>query len=147
MNLSDLITNIEQLCLSHKQIVAFHVGETFDVATSKSSEKYPAVWLELPILTSYIDSRKKTHTLSMDFLTLAKSDDITEQMERTSDMEEIADEVMQAINDKFQNIGIENLSGLTLRNFSDDDLVGVRIDLQFTVGRECNYKDSFKTAI
>ena len=147
MTLNDLIEDIKELALSHDQVVAFHVGETFDVATSKSSEKYPAVWFELPILTSYDDRRRKTHGVSIDFLTLAKSDDITDQMNKISDMETIADEMLQAIDDKFQNIGIDLLTGLNLRNFTDDDLVGYRIDISFTIGRQCEYKNNFNIEI
>ena len=147
MTLNDLIEDIKELALAHDQVVSFHVGESFDVATSKSSERYPAVWFELPILASYDDRRRKTFGMSLDFLTLAKSDDIDDQMYKTSDMEVIADEMLQAIDDHFQNIGIDNLTGLSLRNFSDDDLVGYRIDVTFTVGRACDYKDSFDTEI
>lgn len=147
MNLSELITNIEELALAHDQVVSFHIGESFDVATSKSTEKYPAVWFELPILSDYPDRRRKTHSLSLSFLTLAKSDDINDQMNKTSDMEELADEMMHAIDDKFQNIGIDAVSGLSLRGFSDDDLVGVRIELVFIIGRECDYKENFNIEI
>jgi len=147
MTINELITKISELALSHDQVVAFHVGETFDVATSKSSERYPAVWLEIPLTTDYQDARRKTHTTALNFLTLAKSDDISDQMYKTSDMEVIADQMLQAIDDKFQNIGLSDIVGLTLRNFSDDDLVGIRVDISFTIGRECDYKESFDTEL
>ena len=147
MTLNELIEDIKELALAHDQVTSFHVGNTFDIATSKSSERYPAVWFELPILTSYDDRRRKTHQLSLNFLTLAKSDDIDDQISKTSDMEIIADEMMQAIDDHFQNIGIDGLTGLSLRGFSDDDLVGYRIDLTFTVGRQCDYRESFDITI
>ena len=147
MNLNDLIDNIKELALSHKQIVSFHVGENFEIATSKSSEKYPAVWFELPILSNYPDRRKKTYSFALNFLTLAKEDDITDQLYKTSDMEEIADEFQQALDDKYTSIGISDVNGLTLRNFSDDDLVGVRMELLITVGRVCDYKDNFDVEI
>lgn len=147
MTLNNLINEIKTLALSHDQITAYHVGESFDVATSKSSENYPAVWFELPILSNYIDRRKKTHTLALNTLTLAKSDDINDQMNKTSDMEVVMDELLQAIDDKFQNIGLSDIVAVTLRNFSDDDLVGVRCDITFTIGRQCDYKGSFDTTI
>jgi len=137
MTIYELITEIQDLALDNDQIVATHIGNTFDIATSKSSEKYPAMWLELPILTDYIDRRKKTHTLALNTLSLAKSDDIQDQMLKTSDMEVVMDEILQAIDDNFTTIGISNLTSVTLRNFSDDDLVGVRCDVTFTIGREC----------
>ena len=147
MTLNELITEIKALALAHDQVQSFQVGESFDVATSKSSERYPAVWFELPILISYDDARKKSHALALDVLTLAKEDDINDQMYKTSDMETIGDELLQAINDKFTNIGILGSGAITLRNFSDDDLVGVRVEVAFTVGRACDYKESFNTEI
>jgi len=147
MTLLNLIDDIKALALAHDQVTSFHIGESFDIATSKSSERYPAVWFELPITTDYMDSRRKVHNTALDVLTLAKSDDIEDQMNKTSDMEVIADELLQAINDKFTNIGLGDMVGLTLRNFSDDDLVGVRVDLSFTIGRECDYKESFDVEI
>jgi len=147
MTLQQLIDDIKELCLAHDQIVSFQVGNDFDIATSKSSERYPAVWFELPVLTSYFDRRRKQHSVTLNFLTLAKSDDISDQMYKTSDMEIIADQMQQAIDDHFQNIGIESVTGLSLRNFTDDDLVGIRMEMVFTIGRECDYKNSFKTVI
>jgi hypothetical protein len=143
MNIGEFIEAIKQLCLDHKQIVSFQVGNTYDIATSKSSERYPACWLELPILINYDDSRRKTYQLSLNFLSLAKSDDVTDQIYRTSEMESIADEMLQVMTDKFKNIGLSNSTSLTLRNFSDDDCAGVRVDISFIVGRECDPKKSF----
>jgi hypothetical protein len=143
MTISELLSELETLALQHKQIEAVQTGNVFDVATSKSSETYPAMWIELPLLTNYPDRRKKTHSFSLNFLTTCKADDIVDAIDKTSDMEVIADEMLQAIGDRFTGIGMSDITGLTLRNFSDDDLVGVRVELTFTVGRECDYKESF----
>ena len=147
MNLNELITDIKSISLSHDQVVSFHVGNDFDIATSKSSEKYPAIWFELPILTNYQDRRKKTHTAALNALSLAKADDIDDQIYKTSDMEIIMDELLQAIDNKFPTIGLSDIDSITLRNYSDDDLVGVRCDITFTIGRTCDYKESFDTEI
>jgi hypothetical protein len=147
MTIYDLITNIKSLALSHDQVSAVHVGNTFDIATSKSTEKYPAIWIELPILSDYIDRRKKTHTFALNALSLSLEDDIEDQIYKTSDMEVLMDEILQAIDDKYKVIGISDLTSISLRNFSDDDLVGVRCDITFTIGRECDYEDSFNTEI
>lgn len=145
MNLSELITDIQELALTNKQIVAAQTGNVFDVATSKSSESYPALWIELPVLIDYNDKRKKTYTVALNFLTLCKSDDLLDAIDKTSDMEVVCDEVLQAIDNKYQSIGVSDMTGLTLRNFSDDDLVGIRCDITFTIGRECDYIQDFNT--
>lgn len=144
MTIDELISEIEDICLSHKQIRQVQVGNTFDIATSKSSEVYPAVWVELPMFTTYVDRRKKTHSFSLNFLSLAKQDDLDDLINKTSDMEICADEVLHALDDRFTNIGIGDITALTLRNFSDDDLCGVRVELTFTIGRVCDYQDSFE---
>ena len=70
MTLNELITEIKNLTLAHDQVQAFQIGNTFDIATSKSSECYPAVWFELPIITNYPDSRKKIHGTGDNFVEL-----------------------------------------------------------------------------
>ena len=147
MNISELIDGIKTTCLSHKQIRQVQVGNVFDIATSKSSDAYPCVWVELPMFTTYVDRRKKTHSFSLNFLSLAKQDDLDELINKTSDMEIIADEVLHALDDRFTNIGIDSITALTLRNFSDDDLCGVRVELTFTIGRECDYRESFDVQV
>ena len=143
MTIYELLNEIQTLALQHKQIETAQCGNTFDVATSKSSETYPALWIELPLLTRYVDRRKKTHSFSLNFLSLCKHDDLEDVINKTSDMEVIADEFLQALDDRFKNIGIDDITALTLRGFSDDDLVGVRVELTFVIGRECDYELSF----
>lgn len=143
MTIYELLNEIQTLALQHKQIETAQCGNTFDVATSKSSETYPALWIELPLLTRYVDRRKKTHSFSLNFLSLCKHDDLEDVINKTSDMEVIADEFLQALDDRFKNIGIDEVTALTLRGFSDDDLVGVRVELTFVIGRECDYELSF----
>ena len=41
-------------------------------------------------------------------------------------MEIVCDEMLQAIKAKFSNVAISDLSGLTLRSFSDDDLGNIK---------------------
>jgi len=145
MTLNELIEDIKALALSHDQVQAFFVGETFEKATSKSSEKYPVIWLEIPIATDYVDRRKKVHTMALYALAESKEDDITDAIYKASDMEVVMDELLQAIDDKFQNIGLSDLTAFTMREYTDDYLAGVRCDVSFTVGRECDYKESFDT--
>ena len=143
MNLNELISEIQDIALSHNQITNVQIGNNFEVAQSKSSEKYPCMWVELPVLIDYIDDRRKTLTFALNFLTKAKHDDITDLVNKISDMEVCGDEVLKAIDYKFTNIGIADISALTIRNFSGDDLCGVRVELTFYIGRVCDYKSSF----
>ena len=146
MTLLELLTNIQELALSNKQIQAVQTGNKFDIGVGKA-EKYSCVWIELPILIDYNDNRFKTFTFALNFLSLCKADDLTDALLKTSDMEIVADDMLQAIKYKYTHIGIENITGLTLKSFSDDDLVGVRVELTFMVGKQCNYKLDFNESV
>lgn len=137
MNLRELIDSLNEFLLEQPTVNSVQTGGVFDIATSKSSDTYNAVWIELPILIDYNDSRKKTYTLSLNFLSLCDSNDIDDVINKTSMMEVLCDKSLQSLREKYMNIGLENIQGLTLRNFSDDDLVGVRTELTFIVAREC----------
>lgn len=146
MNLQELLQSLQDLCLSHKQIVSVQVGNTFDVGQGKA-EKYPVVWIETPFLIDYNDKRKKTFTFALNFLSLCKYDDLLDVVLKTSDMEIVSDDILQAIDNKYTTIGIADVTGLTLKNFSDDDLVGVRTELTFMVGRDCDWRNNFDKAL
>ena len=146
MTLLELLTNIQELALSNKQIQAVQTGNKFDIGVGKA-EKYSCVWIELPILIDYNDNRFKTFTFALNFLSLCKADDLTDALLKTSDMEIVADDMLQAIKYKYTHIGIENITGLTLKSFSDDDLVGVRAELTFMLGRDCDWREHFDVAI
>ena len=128
-----------------KQIKSVQSGNDYDVATSKSSDIYPAVWIELPVLIEYPDNKRKTFQFALNFLTLTKQDDLQSILNKTDDMEVLSDVFLQALSQRYEWFAIEDVSGLTLRNFSADDLSGVRIELTFTVGRECDFIDYFDT--
>jgi hypothetical protein len=146
MTLNELLTNIQELALSNKQIKAVQTGSKFDVGVAKKDE-YPCLWIEIPILINYNDNRFKTFTFALNFLSLCKADDLTDAILKTSDMEIVSDDVLQAIKYKYTHIGIENITGLTLKSFSDDDLVGVRVELTFMLGRDCDWREHFDKAI
>lgn len=144
MNLIDLIDLIKETSLSHIYIQSFQVGEDFEIATSKSSEIYPVVWLELPIYgTTYI-SNKKTFSFALDVLANSNEDDVNENVEVISAMEVIADQIMQKLKEHKQVATINVLSSMSLREFSDDYLAGVRLEVEATVSRNCDVDGYFK---
>jgi hypothetical protein len=146
MNLSELLQSITDLALTHKQLKSVQTGNVFDVGVAKKSE-YAAMWIELPILIDYNDNKKKLFTFALNFLTTCKADNMTDAMNKTSDMELVADDMLQAIKKKFTTIGYEDVTGLTLKSFSDDDLVGVRVELTFMIGRDCEWQEQFDRAL
>jgi|WetSurSiteA1Bulk_404760.scaffolds.fasta_scaffold25264_1 hypothetical protein len=146
MTLSFLLQSLTDLALTHKQLHSVQTGNVFDVGVAKKSE-YAAMWIELPILIDYNENKKKLFTFALNFLTTCKADNIDDAMDKTSDMELVADDMLQAIKSKYTTIGNQDVTGLTLKSFSDDDLVGVRVEMTFMIGRDCDWQENFDRAL
>ena len=53
MTIQKLVDRLKEISLAHNQIKSYHVGNTWDMAASKSSDIYPAVWVEFHVLVTY----------------------------------------------------------------------------------------------
>ena len=137
MNIQELTDRIKEICLNEKDIKSFHVGNTWDQSTGKASDVYPAVWLEFPTLITY-EMKDKIYTFSMDVLMLPKQDDVWDELFKQSQCETIADILLQVFKLKIANLSVSSADGLTVKNLNADIACGVRIDLKFIVGRECD---------
>jgi hypothetical protein len=137
MNIQELTDRIKEICLNEEDIKSFHVGNTWDMSASKSSDIYPAVWIEFPILITY-EAKDKVYTFSMDVLMLPKQDDVWDELNKQSQAEAIADILLQVFKLKIKNLSVNTADGLTVKNLNSDIACGVRVDLKFIVGRECD---------
>ena len=92
MTIQELVDVCEDIALNKIDASSFYVGNTWDMSTGKG-DIYPNVWFEFPVLVDYktISNLTKTFTFSLDFLTLAKSDDTIDEINMISHMEELAD--------------------------------------------------------
>lgn len=138
MDIQYILDKMREISLKHKDVVSFMVGNTWDQAASKSSDIYPAVWIEFPILVGYAIKNKKTYTFSFDVLMLPKQDDTLDEIEKISKCESIADTLMWAFNKYIDGMSIITMTGLTLRNINADIACGVRIDLTIGTARGMN---------
>jgi hypothetical protein len=143
MTIQEISDKIKAISLSHKFVKSYHVGNTWDMAASKSSDIYPNVWLELPILVNYEINHKKRFNFSIDVLALAKQDNVEDELNKISDCEMIADNLMYAFRNKIKEMGIATMTGLTVKNINADMAVGVRIDIEVITQRECDSLDNF----
>lgn len=142
MTIQQICDKIKEISLNHKEINSYHVGNTWDMAASKSSDIYPAVWTEFPVLCDYT-LKDKTYTFSIDVIALPKQDDVYSEMNVISQCEAIADQLLQAFKAYIANTTMSTVTGLTVKNLNADLAVGVRIDLKVTTNRECDYLDNF----
>jgi len=143
--MADIQTTVERIkaiSLNHKEVKSFYVGNTWDMAASKSSDIYPNVWVEFPVLTEY-SLKEKTYTFSIDILALPKNDDTWDEMLKQSQCEAIADQLLQAYKKYIANYNMGRMTGLTVKLINADMATGVRIDVQFITNRECDFEDNF----
>lgn len=142
MTLDEAKIVIKNIALSHKDIKEFTMGENFEIGIRKTTD-YPIVHLELPIVIDYSKMKSKDFSLALLILTKSKQDDVEQNLIDTSYCEQIADQILQKINAYHKNLAILQGNAITMRNFSDDNLVGVRVEFDVTTGRECDINDYF----
>lgn len=149
MTLEELKDNVQRICLKHKTIVNFEYGEDFLLATGKGSD-YPMAFLEIPYNISYdlITNKFKDYSFSLCILMQVTNDDIVTDHTLISEAETIGDAIVTRITKELKPLGflIEQVNGISLRNFSDDNVQGMRFELTGKVGRSfCanNYENQF----
>lgn len=141
MNIQDLTNRMKEICLNHKDIKSFNVGNTWNMATGKG-DVYPAVWVESPVLINYT-LKQKTYTFSLDVLMMAKANDVNDELYKQSICEQIGDQLLQVFKLKINGLSEGRMTGLTVKNINADLAVGVRIDLEFNTNRECDVLNNF----
>lgn len=134
----DQIKNVfNTISLQHVDIKEFYIGDSFSVAVSPKT-KYPIVFLEIPYSINYSDNRRtKNYQFALLVLFKVKQDDIEQSHKAISAAEDIGDAIISKIqNDYKQDFLITGVNGLSVDQFSDDYLAGVRFELTVTVNRE-----------
>lgn len=148
MTLNDIKNAFNQVSLQHVDIKEFYVGDSFSVAVSPQT-KYPIVFLEIPYNISYDDNRRlKSYSFALLVLLKVQQDNINASHTAISNAEDIGDAILSKIqNDYKQQFIISGINALSLDQFSDDYLAGVRYELTATVNREYSlpkcYADKF----
>ncbi len=148
MTLEQIKNVFNTISLQHIDIKEFYVGDSFSVAVSPKT-KYPIVFMEIPYNISYSDNRRlKTYAFALLVLFKVKQDSIEDSHKAISAAEDIGDAIISKIqNDYKSQFLISGINGLSLDQFSDDYLAGVRFELTVTVNREYSipvcYEDKF----
>lgn len=139
MTLESIKDIFKTVSLQHRDIKEFYVGDSFSVAVSPKT-KYPIVFLEIPYNINYDNNRRvKTFQFALLVLLKIKQDDIVSSHKAISNAENIGDAILSKIqNDHKSEMIISNINGLSLDQFSDDYLSGVRFEMTITVNREYN---------
>jgi hypothetical protein len=138
MNISKLIERCRSITLDNLNFKSFNIGNPWDHSTSKG-DHYPCVYFEMPVLTEYSVGPKnsKKITFSLTFLTMAELDNVEDEINMISHLEEYADKFLQYFAEDKNFPLIQSPTGLTLKSVDADVSCGIRIDVQINTGRFC----------
>jgi hypothetical protein len=138
MTLLELKDYIKDIALRHKDVKAFTYGSNYDVAVNKNND-YPMIFMELPMLVVYNlgDEYRDSVDFAINVLVNIAADDIESDFFAISLAKEIGDAILIYINETCDDFKIDEASSLSLREFSDDSVAGMRYDLTITLPRTC----------
>ena len=135
MTLSELKDYIKSVCLAHKDIKDFYIGSSYN-ESQDINLSYPLVFYELPYYTTYL-LNKQYDTVSFAFNVFvdSNSDKIKEDHDAISDAKEIGDAIIMYIIKDEPEFRIVDLSSISVREFGDDSVAGMRFELTIWLPR------------
>lgn len=136
MNIQEIRKEIESISLNNG-VKTVDYGEDFLLATGKGI-KYPLSFFELPLTVDYAITGKPIKEFKFALLILDRPsfDNIKTDFQTISEMEVLGDTIigeLQTVSD----LGITSVNGLSLREFSDDNVSGMRYEITVNSFRTC----------
>lgn len=144
MTLEQLKDYWKEIALKHKDVRQFMVGNNYDAANN-TDDKYPLVFWEMPYSIDYPDLDKQLDkvTCAMSVFLYTKQDDILDAHSAISLAKEIGDAIItrvEELNDG-KDFVIDSVNAVSVREYSDDSVSGLRWDITMSVKRETCEKD------
>lgn len=137
MTLEELKDYFKNLCLSHKNIKEFYVGNDYNQA-EKITHKYPMVFYELPYYIDYnLNPQRQVDEVQVAFNVFVESnwDKIEEDHEAISRAKEIGDAIITYIGVNATDFIVIRASAVSVREFTDDSVAGMRFELTIQLPR------------
>ena len=145
MTIENLKDYWQSVCLKHKDVKQFNVGNYYDTAVN-TNDKYPLAFWEMPYTIDF-NMQKPIDTVQVSFSIFlnTKQDDIADAHQAISLAKEIGEAIIQyVINDTTKNFIFNSANAVSVREYSDDYVAGFRWDLTMTVQRSiCDLQELF----
>jgi hypothetical protein len=138
MTILELTDYFRNLSLRHKDVKQFEIGSWYDAA-SNTNDKYPLVYWELPYSIQYPDINKQVDTIqvSLSVFLSSKIDSIQDDNAAISFAKSIGDAIIvKASMDNLKTFQINGVNSVSVREYSNDSVAGMRYDLNLTVIRD-----------
>jgi hypothetical protein len=141
MTLENLKDYFKDLSLKHKDVKEFQVGNDYDTGVYNNT-KFPLVFYEMPYSIN-MNIQKPVDTIQFAFAVYlnTKLDDISDSHQAISLAKAIGDAIlMKALGDQNSDFKITAVNSISVREYSDDYVSGMRYDLTILLERDiCNY--------
>jgi len=128
----------KDIALKHKDVKQFNVGNNYDAANN-TDDKYPLVFWEMPYSINYnADWSKTLDTVmcSMSVFLYTKQDDIADSHQAISYAKSIGDAIITKVKLDATEFKVASVNAVSVREYSDDYVAGIRYDLQLLVKRD-----------
>jgi hypothetical protein len=127
----------QSLSLSHKDVQQFKVGNYYDTANS-GNDKYPLVFWEMPYsITMNLDKPIDKVQVSFNVFLSIKQDDVQDAHQAISLAKAIGDAILlRGSGDDASGFTLDSANSISVREYTDDYVAGMRYDLTLTVIRD-----------
>jgi len=142
MTLLQLTTYWQTICLKHKDVLEFQVGSWYDAAAN-TGNKYPLCFWELPYSIQYPDITKPKDTVQISFSVFlsSKPDSIADDNQAISMAKSIGDAIIMKARLDTNEMIINAVNAVSVREYTDDNVAGIRYDLTLTILNDICEKD------
>lgn len=150
MTLHELKEYIKTVCLSHKDIQDFYIGDAYNEAEDINLS-YPLVFYEMPYFLQYnISPQRQVDNVQFAFNVFVDDnwDKIEDDHDAISAAKEIGDDIVTYILEAQRDFVIGSITAVSVREFGDDSVAGMRFEWQIQLPREAcitGYSNNFNT--
>jgi len=148
MTLDELKTYIKSVCVAHKSINDFYIGDHYTEAEDINLS-YPLVFYEMPYYLQYnLSPQRQVDNVQFAFNVFVDDawDKISDDHDAISAAKEIGDDIVTYILNAQRDFVVGGVTAVSVREFGDDSVAGMRFEWQIQLPRDAcvtGYADNF----
>jgi len=148
MTLNELKDYIKSVCLKHKDIQDFYIGDAYNEA-EQINHNYPLVFYEMPYFLQYnLSPQRRVDNVQFAFNVFVDSnwDKIEEDHDAISAAKSIGDDIITYILEAQREFVIGSVTAVSVSEFGDDSVAGMRFEWQVQLPRDAcitGFEDNF----
>lgn len=137
MTLEELKDYVKSIVIAHQEIKDFYIGSSYNEAEDINLT-YPLVFYELPYFINYnLSPRSQVDSVQFAFNVFVESnqDKVEADHYAISRAKEIGDQIVTYILTNQSDFVVNGISAVSVREFGDDSIAGMRFEWQVQLPR------------